>query len=104
MVGKFIGTYLPLKLFSCDISKYAGILFNYRLSFGLVTAIYGFERKILTSEMFNTILLCVLFSSLIATYWEKRLNPKNNENLRGNPMSEWLRHLKNKFPPWKNTP
>jgi len=104
MVGKFIGTYLPLKLFSCEVSKYAGILFNYRLSFGLVTAIYGYEKKMLTPEMFNTILLCVLFSSLIATYWEKRLKPTNNENLRGNLISSGLRHLKNKFPPWKNTP
>jgi glutathione-regulated potassium-efflux system ancillary protein KefC len=102
MVGKFIGTYLSLRVFSCEVSKYAGILFNYRLSFGLVTAIYGYERKILTSEMFNTILLCVLFSSLIATYLEKRLNPTNNENLRGNLISLGLRHLKNRFPGWKN--
>ncbi len=103
MVGKFIGTYLPLKLFSCEISRYGGILFNYRLSFGLVTAIYGYERKILTSEMFNTILLCVLFSSLIATYWEKRLNQTNNKNLGGNLISSGLRHLKNKFPFRKNS-
>lgn len=27
----------------------------------------------LTSEMFNTILLCVLFSSLVATWFEKKV-------------------------------
>jgi Kef-type K+ transport system membrane component KefB len=101
MVGKFIGTYLPLKLFSCEGSKYAGILFNYRLSFGLVTAIYGYEKQILTSEIFNTLLLCVLFSSLIATYWEKRLNQANNENLRGNLINLGFRRFKNRFLPRK---
>ncbi len=102
MAGKFIGTYLPLRLFSCDVSKYAGILFNYRLSFGLVTAIYGYERQMLTSELFNTILLCILFSSLIATYWEKRLNPANKEGLTENLISPGLRRLRNKFLPRKN--
>ncbi len=97
MAGKFIGTYLPLKIFSCEVSKYAGILFNYRLSFGLVTAIYGYEKQILTSEMFNTILLCVLFSSLIATYLEKRLNPLNHENVRENLFGKGFDYLKNKF-------
>ena len=98
-----MGTYLPLRVFSCDVSNYAGILFNYRLSFGLVTAIYGYEKQILTSEMFNTILLCVLFSSLIATYLEKRLNPTNNENLGENLLNSGLRHLKNKLLPRKNS-
>lgn len=36
------------------------------------TALYGFEKEIITIEMFNTILLCILFSSLIAAYFEKR--------------------------------
>jgi glutathione-regulated potassium-efflux system ancillary protein KefC len=72
IVGKYFGTYFSLKLFSCKVSKYAGVIFNYRLSFGLVTALYGFEKEIITVEMFSTILLCVLFSSLIATYFEKR--------------------------------
>lgn len=72
VAGKFIGTYLPLRLFSSEVATYAGILFNYRLSFGLVTALYGFEKGILTSEMLNTILLCVLFSSLLTTRFEKR--------------------------------
>jgi hypothetical protein len=49
------------------------MIFNYRLSFGLVTAISGFKQKILSSEMFNTILLCILFSFLITTYFTKKL-------------------------------
>jgi Kef-type K+ transport system membrane component KefB len=71
VLGKSAGTYFLLRLFSCRLAKYGGIIFNYRLSFGLVTALYGLEQKIITSEIFNTILLCVLFSSLIATYFEK---------------------------------
>jgi len=78
LIGKFLGTYLPLRIFSKEIANYGGFLFNYRLSFGLITAIYGFKKEILTVELFNTILLCVLFSSLIATYGEKRLNAKNS--------------------------
>jgi Kef-type K+ transport system membrane component KefB len=72
MAGKYLGTYFPLQLFSCKVPKYAGVIFNYRLSFGLVTALYGFEKEIITIEMFNTLLLCVLFSSLVATWFEKR--------------------------------
>jgi len=72
VTGKFIGTYLPMWLFSRKVSLYAGLLFNYRLSFGLVTAIYGFDTGMINSEMFNTILLCILFSSLIAAYFGKK--------------------------------
>jgi Kef-type K+ transport system membrane component KefB len=72
MAGKYFGTYFPLKLLSSKVSTYAGVIFNYRLSFGLVTALYGFEKEIITIEVFNTLLLCVLFSSLVATWFEKR--------------------------------
>jgi Kef-type K+ transport system membrane component KefB len=82
MVGKFVGTYAPLRLFAPEISQYGGILFNYRLSFGLVTAVYGLERNIFTPEIFNTLLLCVLFSSLVATYLEKKLVLLDDKTLR----------------------
>jgi len=71
-IGKFVGTYLPLRFFSSEVTYYAGVIFNYCLTFGLVTAIFGLERDIITPEMFNTILLCVLFSSLAATHFEKK--------------------------------
>ena len=71
-IGKFVGTYLPLRFFSSEVAYYAGVIFNYCLTFGLVTAIFGLERDIITPEMFNTILLCVLFSSLAATHFEKK--------------------------------
>jgi len=77
VIGKFAGTYLPLRLFSSKIPEYAGIIFNYRLSFGLITAIYGFKKGRINSEMLNVILLCILCSSLLATYFEKRrFNPQ----------------------------
>jgi Kef-type K+ transport system membrane component KefB len=96
MTGKFIGTYLPLRLFSPEMSKYGGLLFNYRLSFGLVAAIYGFERNLISAEIFNTILLCVLFSSLGTTYVEKKLNPFENENARENIFRLALRYLRSR--------
>jgi Kef-type K+ transport system membrane component KefB len=96
MTGKFIGTYLPLRLFSPEMSKYGGLLFNYRLSFGLVTAIYGYERNLISVEIFNTLLLCVLFSSLGTIYLEKKLNPLENENSRENIIHLALRYFKNR--------
>ena len=78
LIGKFVGAYLPLRIFSKEIAKYGVFLFNYRLSFRLITAIYGLKKVIRTVELFNTILLCVLFSSLTVTYGEKRLNAKNS--------------------------
>jgi len=70
--GKFLGTYAPLRLFSAPVARFGAVLFNYRLSFGLVAAIFGLRRGIIDSSLFNVILLCVLFSSLAAVVIEKK--------------------------------
>ena len=52
------------------------------------------DKEMIPSEPFNTILLCVLFSSLIATFLEKRLNPLRNGNSREDIwalLSKWLK-------------
>ena len=45
IIGKFVGTYLPLRFFSLEGTYYAGVIFNYRLTFGLVTAAAPFPLR-----------------------------------------------------------
>lgn len=74
IIGKWLGTYLPLKALSVPHARFAGVVFNYRLSFGLIAAIYGLESGVISADISTVILLCVLVSSLIAAYLQKRLS------------------------------
>lgn len=73
--GKFMGTALGLYYFyekSLEIARYGGALFNYRLSFGIVTAMYAYERKVIDITIFNTILLVVAISSVFTVLAQRR--------------------------------
>lgn len=72
VVGKFFGTYLPLRFFNADYAKLASYLFNYRLSFGLISAIYGREKGLISDQYFNITLLTILFASILVALFEKK--------------------------------
>lgn len=75
VAGKYFGTYLALYLLykkDTTLAKYGGILFNYRLSFGIVTGMYAFELKIIDHNLLNVILLIVGISSIISVVLEKK--------------------------------
>jgi Kef-type K+ transport system membrane component KefB len=62
---KYAGTALPAKLFRFENAKFVGILFNYRLSFGIITANVGLETGIITPQLYAVILLVVLVSAAV---------------------------------------
>lgn len=62
---KFIGSYIPAKLAKLGNLRFVGILFNYRLSFGIITANVGLERHILSQETYAIILLVILVSAAL---------------------------------------
>jgi len=70
--GKFIGTFIPLKLLRIQYSFFGANLFNYRLSFGLIAITYGLTRGIITNDYFNIVSLIILASSIVAGILEKR--------------------------------
>ena len=54
--GKYAGSYLGLYFFfnrDKRLSRFGGLLFNYRLSFGIVTAMYAFERGAVSTGVYN---------------------------------------------------
>ncbi len=61
---KFGGSYYPFKWYKCQLSKFASILFNYRLSFAIVAALYGVKTGLLTSGEYSAIMVVVLVTSL----------------------------------------
>ena len=78
IVGRYFGAYLGLYyLFAKNksLAKFGGLLFNYRLSIGIATAMYAFERQSVSIEVQNIILLAIAASSLftvVAQKWSER--------------------------------
>ncbi len=61
---KFGGTYHPFKWFKCSLNTFGAILFNYRLSFAIVAALFGLQTGRLTSGEYSAIMCIVLVTSL----------------------------------------
>jgi Kef-type K+ transport system membrane component KefB len=62
---KYLGTYIPAALFKMEQKSLIGILFNYRLSFGIITANVGLESGLLTPQLYADIMLVVITSAAI---------------------------------------
>ena len=48
-------------------SRLAGAIFNFRLTFGLISAIFGLQHEILTSEIYTAIIVIIIATSLISS-------------------------------------
>lgn len=65
---KFIGTALPARLLMRESSaRSIGILFNYRLSFGIIAANVGLESGLLSENLYAVLLLIVAGSAALPT-------------------------------------
>lgn len=62
---KYVGTLLAARFLQPGLGHFAGILFNYRLTFGIITATVGLQEGLLDRWLFSTILLVVLASALL---------------------------------------
>jgi len=62
---KFIGTYIPAKIYVKKMAAYSGKIFNFRLSFGIITANVGLEQGLISPGMFTVIMLVVIGSAAI---------------------------------------
>lgn len=68
VILKFFGTAVPARLLMRDSSSRSiGILFNYRLSFGIIAANVGLESGLLTEDLYAVILLVVAGSAALPT-------------------------------------
>jgi len=76
-IFKYCGTYFSIYFLNKKnktLSRYGALLFNYRLSFGIVAAIYAFEQNILSHNMLNVILIVIAISSLLTVIFKKVFN------------------------------
>jgi glutathione-regulated potassium-efflux system ancillary protein KefC len=61
---KFGGSYYPFTWFRCSLNKFAAILFNYRLSFAIVAALFGLQTGRISPGEYSAIMCVVLLTSL----------------------------------------
>lgn len=62
---KFIGTALSARGLIDTSGRFAGLLFNYRLSFGIIAASVGLKIGLLTPSLYSVILLVVIASAAL---------------------------------------
>jgi len=62
---KFLGTAAATQAFIGQSAGFLGLLFNYRLSFGIITATVGLEARLITEAQYSIILLVVVSSAVL---------------------------------------
>jgi Kef-type K+ transport system membrane component KefB len=62
---KYLGTAGAARLCGQGLGHFAGVLFNYRLTFGIITATVGVQERLLDSRWFSVVLLVVLGSAVL---------------------------------------
>lgn len=62
---KFAGTALATRWFLGHSGRFMGLLFNYRLAFGIVTATVGRESGVISEEQYSIIMLVIVCSAVL---------------------------------------
>ncbi|MCB1509603.1 MAG: cation:proton antiporter [Hyphomicrobiaceae bacterium] len=62
---KFAGTAIAAQRLLGHSAVYMGLLFNYRLAFGIATATVGLESKVITPTQYSMILLVIVASAIL---------------------------------------
>ncbi len=66
-ITKYLSTMLPAKKYIPTKAKFMGVLFNARLSFGIVAATLGFEMGIFNQDIYSTMIGVVILSSIVSS-------------------------------------
>ncbi len=62
---KYLGTMFAARVFLKTMGHFSGMLFNYRLTFGIIAATVGLEHGLLDQRMYAVLLLVVLASAVL---------------------------------------
>ncbi len=65
VVVKYAASAAPAHLFAPALRHFVGLLFNYRLTFGIIAATVGLEGGLLDARLYTAILLVVLVSATL---------------------------------------
>jgi Kef-type K+ transport system membrane component KefB len=69
LAGKFVGVYPTAKFFKMDnrISMYTTLLMSAGLTFGTIAAIFGYNRGMIDSSQYSTLVTVIIASAIIPT-------------------------------------
>ena len=81
---KFLGAALPFRWMFNVSGKVAGLLFNYRLSFGIITTV-GLKVGLLTEDLYAVVLLIVIASALLRLFCCTIVPPSGNSGYADRP-------------------
>ncbi|MCD6119383.1 cation:proton antiporter [bacterium] len=71
---KYFGTLIPLRhIIMPRAARFTGILFNYRLAFGIVSAVFGYSNGIIGLTEYNIILLVVILTTFLPTIFYRNI-------------------------------
>jgi Kef-type K+ transport system membrane component KefB len=62
---KYLGTAIPFRALMKESGHVAGLAFNYRLSFGVITATVGLNSGILNDKLYAAILMVIIGSAIV---------------------------------------
>ena len=65
---KYLSTYWGLsKEFKRPVARFSGLIFNFRLSFGIVVASFGLERGMISHEIYFAMVAVIILTSVISS-------------------------------------
>ncbi|MBU0762006.1 MAG: cation:proton antiporter [Candidatus Altiarchaeota archaeon] len=69
--GKYIGTRIAVKKILGRGSRLSGLFFNFRLTFGIIIALLGYQEGIISKSVYTAMLGVVLLTSIISSIFLK---------------------------------
>lgn len=67
-VSKYVGTYFAMRKYSKpSLAKFSGLIFNFRLSFGIVVATFGLEKGMITPEIYFAMVSVIVLTSVLSS-------------------------------------
>jgi Kef-type K+ transport system membrane component KefB len=67
-VSKYLGTFLAVRKFlKPSMARFSGLIFNFRLSFGIVVATFGLEKGMITPELFFAMISVIVLTSILSS-------------------------------------
>lgn len=67
-LSKYIGTYMVTRrVLRVQFSSLSGLLFNYRLTFGIIAAVFGLKFGLISDGLYFALLLTILLTSIFSS-------------------------------------
>ncbi|GAB4271394.1 MAG: cation:proton antiporter [Candidatus Rifleibacteriota bacterium] len=67
-VSKYLGTYFAIaKNSKPSVARFSGLIFNFRLSFGIVVATFGLEKNMINPEIYFAMVAVIVLTSVVSS-------------------------------------